>query len=346
MSGTVLTPVVQVVDEVETRVVTPVSNAVVAPVAKTVEPVLAPVAKTVEPVLAPVTKTVHPLLAPVGKTLATATKTLQPLLASVDQTLAPVTKTVGPVLAPVTKTVEPVLAPVTKTVGPVLEPVRQVTDPVLSSVGVTRLLGPSGHLVGVTSVVTQLTDSTDSTEGVEGADPAQPAAVTSTVALHWTPADNTQAPDTTTPGWTDLWAGSTAVLAPRSDVAETRLPTGLGSYSLQPTTGSADSVDGTQRRAVGEPMSAYELAPLGATADPLSPTGPQVPTPDHGNLPSIPVPSSGSTGSPAPSGATGGVSAADISDLRLPGTTACGAATSSTWRLPGSPSFDPGCSPD
>lgn len=301
-----------------TGLVADVARPVLAPVADLTGPVLDPVVDTVRPVLDDVAGVAQPLLDPVAELTRPL---LGPVADAVQPVLSPVGDAAEPVLEPVTRLVDPVLRPVTQLVEPVATPVGELTQPVTSASGLS--LTPVSGGGGTSS--SRPSATFDTQVGVSNGPlldaQVQGLAADASLVNATSPSSQIGAADASRAAGLDgLTLGGAALY---QKLAQGMLSATNGDGLRATTSDAAVERSLSTDAGDGGPMRIPGPTPLdpGTTAP------------------------SGQGGGSAPAGGAGAV-ACQADAPTLPDGAAGSKGFPSAWRLPGAPSFDPGCSPD
>lgn len=251
---------------------------------------------------------------------------LAPLLSPTSSTLAPATSTVDSLTTPVTEPVTDALDPVVRDLKPT---VNDVTDTVA---GTTQGVAPDVPVVHIPIVEPQLPGSGPSSpgSGTNGSGGQNGAGGSD---------DNTAVDEQP---FLDLFPG------PNWNVSE--VPGGgvPNSPSAPPPQSGGTDFDGQSNNFDDVTRTQVEQTDHGSSQDDTGHDSEQdgVPAPVPNQIPATPATPSSHGGSSGSAGSGSDLGQADLDAHRLPGTTHVGAASPEVWRLPGSPSFEPGHSPD
>jgi hypothetical protein len=243
--------------------------------------------------------------------------------------LAPATSVVDSLTAPATKTV-------TATLDPVVDDLRPTVNEVTSTVAHTAgEVAPDVPVVQIPIVEPQL-------PGSDPTGPTSPGSGTSGPGSQNGPSgsdDNTTVDEQAT---LDLFPG------PSWNVTE--VPGGgvPNSPSAPPPQSGGTDFDGQTRNFDNVTRTQVEQTDHGSSQDDTGHDSEQdgVPAPVPNQIPTTPAAPSSHGGSSGPAAGGSDLGQTDVDAHRLPGTTHLGAAFPDVWRLPGSPSFEPGHSPD
>lgn len=250
--------------------------------------------------------------------------------------LAPLLNTTSGTLVPATSTVDSLTTPVTDTLNPVVHDLKPTVNKVTGTVvGTTQDVVPDVPVVHIPVVEPQLpgsgpTGPTSPGSGTNGSGSQNGAGGSD---------DNTTVDEQPTldlfpgPSWNVSEVPGGGV--PNSPSAP---PPQSGGTDLDGQTGNFDNVTRTQ----------VEQTDHGSSPDDTGHGTEQdgVPAPVPNQIPITPAAPSSHGGSSGSAGSGSDLGQADLDAHRLPGTTHVGAAFPEVWRLPGSPSFEPGHSPD